>query len=129
MAVGDKEETQCCAEGCIEQLKPVLCRVTFHLQRVVHDVWSGHWSIYNPAHFREAVSSCNSTFSYGQQHDAQELLAFLMDGLHEDLNRVRDVCASAFFFFFEKNYCSLPTRLGDAIFMVPPSALVRSNAA
>lgn len=23
-----------------------------------------------------------------QQHDAQELLAFLQDGLHEDLNRI-----------------------------------------
>jgi ubiquitin carboxyl-terminal hydrolase 6/32 len=25
-----------------------------------------------------------------QQHDSQELLAFLLDGLHEDLNRVHD---------------------------------------
>ena len=24
------------------------------------------------------------------QHDSQELLAFLLDGLHEDLNQVRD---------------------------------------
>ena len=29
-------------------------------------------------------------FSGVQQHDAQELLAFLLDGLHEDLNRVHD---------------------------------------
>jgi Ubiquitin carboxyl-terminal hydrolase len=28
-------------------------------------------------------------FSGFQQHDSQELLAFLLDGLHEDLNRVR----------------------------------------
>ena len=27
-------------------------------------------------------------FNGYQQHDAQELLAFLLDGLHEDLNRV-----------------------------------------
>lgn len=25
-----------------------------------------------------------------RQHDAQELLAYLLDGLHEDLNRVRE---------------------------------------
>eukprot|EP01128_Nolandella_sp_AFSM9_P001130 TRINITY_DN1123_c2_g7_i1.p1 TRINITY_DN1123_c2_g7~~TRINITY_DN1123_c2_g7_i1.p1 ORF type:complete len:844 (-),score=142.52 TRINITY_DN1123_c2_g7_i1:150-2681(-) len=29
-------------------------------------------------------------FSGYRQHDSQELLAFLLDGLHEDLNRVRD---------------------------------------
>ena len=28
-------------------------------------------------------------FAGFQQHDAQELLAFLLDGLHEDLNRVQ----------------------------------------
>lgn len=27
-------------------------------------------------------------FSGFQQHDSQELLAFLLDGLHEDLNRI-----------------------------------------
>lgn len=29
-------------------------------------------------------------FNGSQQHDSQELLAFLLDGLHEDLNRVHD---------------------------------------
>lgn len=29
-------------------------------------------------------------FSGYQQHDAQELLTFLLDGLHEDLNRIHD---------------------------------------
>lgn len=29
-------------------------------------------------------------FNGDQQHDSQELLAFLLDGLHEDLNRVHD---------------------------------------
>jgi len=29
-------------------------------------------------------------FANFQQHDAQELLAFLLDGLHEDLNRVAE---------------------------------------
>lgn len=29
-------------------------------------------------------------FTGMDQHDAQEFLAFLMDGLHEDLNRVKD---------------------------------------
>ncbi|KAJ4971619.1 hypothetical protein NE237_004718 [Protea cynaroides] len=34
------------------------------------------------AHFAPQFSGCN-------QHDSQELLAFLLDGLHEDLNRVK----------------------------------------
>jgi ubiquitin carboxyl-terminal hydrolase 6/32 len=29
-------------------------------------------------------------FNGFQQHDAQEFLAFLLDGLHEDLNRVQN---------------------------------------
>jgi ubiquitin C-terminal hydrolase len=29
-------------------------------------------------------------FSGFQQHDSQELLAFILDGLHEDLNKVKD---------------------------------------
>ena len=29
-------------------------------------------------------------FNGFQQHDCQELLSFLLDGLHEDLNRVHD---------------------------------------
>ena len=32
----------------------------------------------------------SSRFTDFQQHDSQEFLAFLLDGLHEDLNRVHD---------------------------------------
>ena len=35
------------------------------------------------------MGTCAPQFSGYQQHDSQELLAFLLDGLHEDLNRVR----------------------------------------
>lgn len=31
-----------------------------------------------------------SQFSGNQQHDSQEFLAFLLDGLHEDLNLVKE---------------------------------------
>ncbi len=41
-----------------------------------------------PTDFKAALGKCNEVFAgYGQQ-DSQELLSFLMDGLHEDLNRV-----------------------------------------
>eukprot|EP00947_MAST-08B_sp_MAST-8B-sp1_P004126 g4126.t1 len=43
-----------------------------------------------PGTFKAKVSSFAPQFSGYEQHDAQEFLAFLLDGLHEDLNRVLD---------------------------------------
>ena len=37
---------------------------------------------------RWTISRYSQNFSGFQQQDSQELLAFLLDGLHEDLNRV-----------------------------------------
>lgn len=39
--------------------------------------------------FKTVVGRFAPRFSGYQQHDSQELLAFLLDGLHEDLNRVK----------------------------------------
>ena len=36
------------------------------------------------------MGRCASHFNNFQQQDAQELLAFVLDGLHEDLNRVKE---------------------------------------
>eukprot|EP00759_Apiculatamorpha_spiralis_P023380 PhF_6_TR27159/c0_g1_i1/m.39714/K11833/USP2; ubiquitin carboxyl-terminal hydrolase 2 len=43
----------------------------------------------SPHEFRSAITSWARTFSNYHQHDAQEFLRFLLDGLHEELNRVR----------------------------------------
>lgn len=42
----------------------------------------------DPSFFYSPLVKFAPDFSGGQQHDAQELLAFLLDGIHEDLNRV-----------------------------------------
>ena len=42
-----------------------------------------------PDKLLNAVSRFNSDFRGRRQHDAHELLNTLLDGLHEDLNRVR----------------------------------------
>lgn len=47
-------------------------------------------SIYNPTSFQKVIARCNGTLGDGQQHDAQEFLTFLMNGLHEDLNRIKN---------------------------------------
>ena len=36
------------------------------------------------------IGKFNSSFNGYHQHDSQELLAFLLDGLHEDLNRITE---------------------------------------
>ncbi|GBE86464.1 cysteine proteinase [Sparassis crispa] len=43
---------------------------------------------YSPREFKQALQRFAPQFSGYQQQDSQELVAFLLDGLHEDLNRV-----------------------------------------
>jgi len=43
-----------------------------------------------PKSFKDAIGKFNEHFSGNEQHDAQELLAFLLGGLSEDLNRIHD---------------------------------------
>ncbi|KAI7863162.1 hypothetical protein BDF14DRAFT_1973336 [Spinellus fusiger] len=50
--------------------------------------WSGKASSFTPRHLKSTIGRFNPTFTGYQQHDSQELLAFLLDGLHEDLNRI-----------------------------------------
>ncbi|KAK3124480.1 hypothetical protein QOZ80_7BG0587090 [Eleusine coracana subsp. coracana] len=42
-----------------------------------------------PHHFKSKIACFSPQFSGFNQHDSQELLAFLLDGLHEDLNQVK----------------------------------------
>jgi Ubiquitin carboxyl-terminal hydrolase len=43
-----------------------------------------------PKTFKESLGKFNEHFAGNEQHDAQELLAFLLDGLSEDLNRIME---------------------------------------
>ena len=45
-------------------------------------------SSYMPREFKQTLQRFAPQFSGYQQHDSQEFVAFLLDGLHEDLNRV-----------------------------------------
>lgn len=55
---------------------------------LINNIWSGRYSSANPLHFKVQVGKFNPQFCGCAQHDAQELLTFLLDGLHEDLNRI-----------------------------------------
>jgi ubiquitin C-terminal hydrolase len=58
---------------------------------VLKSLWYGEYShgpIYTPTRFKQTLADFSPMFSGYDQHDAQELATFLLDGLHEDLNRV-----------------------------------------
>ena len=56
---------------------------------LVKSLWSGKFSYFAPRNFKMAVGRFAPQFSGYQQQDSQELLTFLLDGLHEDLNRIK----------------------------------------
>ncbi|CAD8202954.1 unnamed protein product [Paramecium pentaurelia] len=52
-------------------------------------LWYGDKNIVIPTSFKKAVGQFQPMFKGFQQHDSSELITFLLDGLHEDLNRVK----------------------------------------
>jgi len=55
----------------------------------VRDVWSGKFSVVVPTALKRSIGTHAPQFSGYQQQDSQELMNYVLDGLHEDLNRVR----------------------------------------
>jgi hypothetical protein len=55
---------------------------------LVRDLWSGEYSVVTPGAFKTTVGEFAPQFSGYQQQDSQELMSCVLDGLHEDLNRV-----------------------------------------
>ena len=58
--------------------------------QLLKDLWSAEYGMVNPTDFKRVIGQFAPQFAGYQQHDSQELMNFLLDGLHEDLNRVRD---------------------------------------
>lgn len=56
---------------------------------LLRKLWSPSRTPVSPRPFKTKLSRFAPQFSGYNQHDSQELLAFLLDGLHEDLNRVK----------------------------------------
>ena len=57
---------------------------------LLHRIWAkdSTTATYSPREFKLQLQRFAPQFSGYQQHDSQEFVAFLLDGLHEDLNRV-----------------------------------------
>ncbi|SNX87490.1 related to Ubiquitin carboxyl-terminal hydrolase 4 [Melanopsichium pennsylvanicum] len=58
------------------------------LAGLVHVMWGEKYAFVSPVTFREAMARFAPSFRGYDQHDSQEFLAILLDGLHEDLNYV-----------------------------------------
>ncbi|MEW5298615.1 MAG: hypothetical protein WDW36_001715 [Sanguina aurantia] len=56
---------------------------------LMDNLWKGGVSSVTPRGFKSKIQRFASQFTGYAQHDSQEFLAFLLDGLHEDINRVR----------------------------------------
>lgn len=55
---------------------------------IMKALWAGLYKFISPRDFKVTIGKINEQFSGYDQQDSQELLLFLMDGLHEDLNKV-----------------------------------------
>ncbi|XP_034050962.1 ubiquitin carboxyl-terminal hydrolase 8 isoform X3 [Thalassophryne amazonica] len=57
---------------------------------IMKALWAGLYKCISPRDFKITIGKINEQFASYDQQDSQELLLFLMDGLHEDLNKVAD---------------------------------------
>ncbi|KAM5559288.1 ubiquitin carboxyl-terminal hydrolase 8-like [Rosa sericea] len=63
--------------------------LAFAFGELLRRLWAPGARPVAPRMFKQKLASFAPQFSGYNQHDSQELLAFLLDGLHEDLNRVK----------------------------------------
>ncbi|KAG9085479.1 ubiquitin-specific protease doa4, partial [Ceratobasidium sp. 392] len=62
-----------------------LASAFYHLMR---DMWQAEMPYLTPIGFRKSICQHARQFAGSEQHDSQEFLIFLLDGIHEDLNRI-----------------------------------------
>ncbi|KAK2464014.1 hypothetical protein APHAL10511_003958 [Amanita phalloides] len=56
--------------------------------KLVQEMWLSDLPYLTPFEFRKSICQLKSEFIGSDQHDSQEFLNFLLDGIHEDLNRI-----------------------------------------
>lgn len=56
--------------------------------KFIKAMWCDSNSTFSPYNIKAAVGSLNSIFTGYAQHDSQEFFSYLVDGIHEDLNRI-----------------------------------------
>lgn len=61
--------------------------ITNAYAQIVNDIWNKNFPFLSPKRLFDVVAKYAPRFGDHMQHDSQELMMFLLDGLHEDLNR------------------------------------------
>ncbi|KAH6915772.1 ubiquitin carboxyl-terminal hydrolase 4 [Coprinopsis sp. MPI-PUGE-AT-0042] len=56
--------------------------------KLVYEMWRGDLPYLTPIDFKKSICQLSHQYIGSDQHDSQEFLSFLLDGMHEDLNRV-----------------------------------------
>ena len=56
---------------------------------LINDVWGGEYAALAPRLLKKTIASFAPQFNNLYQHDSHEFCSFLMDGIHEDCNRVK----------------------------------------
>ena len=79
--------------------------------KVLKDLFFGLSNAVSPTSLKRAIARFAPRFAGCHQHDAQEFLAYFLDGLHEDLNRAK-----------EKKYVEMPNVDGNRVDMQIASA-------
>ena len=62
---------------------------------IMKALWTGQYRYISPKDFKMTIGKINDQFAGYSQQDSQEMLLFLMDGLHEDLNKVSFIFGSS----------------------------------
>jgi len=66
-------------------------KLAYAYEHLIKELWMGSGrSSTSPTKLKRAIALFAPQFAGSAQHDSQEFLAFLLDGLHEDLNLVRN---------------------------------------
>jgi ubiquitin carboxyl-terminal hydrolase 4/11/15 len=56
--------------------------------KMIKKLWLGDEMNFAPTHLKKSIGKFQPMFTGYNQHDSGELITYLLDGLHEDLNRV-----------------------------------------
>ena len=64
-------------------------KLAYQYGHLLFSMWYEESTMVSPWSFKKIVGEFQPMFSGFAQHDSAELLSFVLDGLHEDLNRVK----------------------------------------
>ena len=57
--------------------------------QLIHHLWQGDKDCISPIQFKQAFGKMYNAFKDYRQQDSQEFISYLLDSLHEDLNKVK----------------------------------------